>query len=157
MKCIILLSTFMAFLNIEAQIKTTYKYDAIQRVTQVNFQDGGFETYTYDKVGNRKTFAKVVPNDTPPPSSVQNTDKQDIFKIYPNPTDGVFSMEGNLTSPSESVIKLYDISGREIKSFTIPKTAIVFQTIDITTVPGGNYLLVINYGDRKRSWNIIKQ
>lgn len=148
----------LIFLNLKSQEKTNYKYDAIQRIIRVDFQNGGYETYTYDKVGNRKSFIKLIPKPIDStPNSIQNSEIQDVFKIYPNPTDGVFSLEGNLNSPAESVIKLYDISGREIKSFTVLKTAIVFQTIDITTVPSGNYLLVINYGDRKRSWNIIKQ
>jgi YD repeat-containing protein len=152
---LITLLVILFFINSYSQTKTTYKYDAMQRITRVDFQDGGFETYTYDKVGNRKTFTKVVPID--PPSSVQNTDKQDIFKIYPNPTDRVFSIEGNLVSSSDAVLKVYDLSGREILSQSIPKSIHIKQELDISKYSTGNYVLVIHYGDRKRSWNVVKQ
>jgi YD repeat-containing protein len=138
-----------------SQTKTTYKYDVMNRITEVRFADGGFESYSYDKVGNRKSMTKVIP--PPPPSSVQNTDKQDIFKIYPNPTSGVFSLEGSIQKPTESRIVLYDISGRVIKSIEIPKGTEIKQQIDISNVPNGNYMLVFSSGEVKRSWTIIKQ
>ncbi|MFN6328186.1 MAG: T9SS type A sorting domain-containing protein [Chitinophagales bacterium] len=140
-----------------AQTNTTYKYDAMQRITEARFSDGGFETYSYDKVGNRKSFIKVIPIDTlPAPSAVHNSEP-DIFKIYPNPTDGVFSLEGSLLTPSDAVLKIFDLSGREILSQTIPKSSKIKQELDISRYTSGNYLFVIQYGDRKRSWNIIKQ
>ncbi len=32
---------------------TTYKYDALGRVIEVDYPDGSIVTYTYDKAGNR--------------------------------------------------------------------------------------------------------
>ena len=32
---------------------TTYKYDALGRVTEVDYADGSIVTYTYDAAGNR--------------------------------------------------------------------------------------------------------
>lgn len=39
------------FLN--AQTKNTKQYDAVQRVTEVHFQDKGYDIYTYDKVNDK--------------------------------------------------------------------------------------------------------
>lgn len=163
MNSIKLITFFLGILfsnEILSQSKTTYKYDAMQRIIRVDFQAGGFETYTYDKVGNRKSFIKVVPIDTPPPppppSSIQST-SQDVFKIYPNPTDGVFSLEGTLVSPSDAVLNIYDPSGKEILSRSVPRSSLLKQELDIRKYSAGNYVLIILYEDKKRSWTINKQ
>lgn len=155
MKFVLFFGFILPSFYLDGQDKTTYKYDAMNRITEAQFADGGFETYSYDKVGNRKAL-KVVPIDTTPPSAIKNS-KLDNFKIYPNPTDGVFSLEGKIEKPIESRVTLYDISGREIKSITIPKGTEIKQQIDISNVPSGNYIMVFNAGDVKRSWTIIKQ
>lgn len=152
---LILVSLLLTGQLLNAQVKTTYKYDAMQRITRVDFQGGLYETYSYDKVGNRKSFIKVVP--IPPPSSIQSVLKDDMFKIYPNPTFGIYSLKGKLITLSEAVFKIHDLTRREILSQSLSKSSQIKQELDISKYTAGSYLLVIQHEDKKRSWTIIKQ
>jgi len=45
-----------------------YRYDLLNRVTNVDYGNGSIMSYTYDPAGNRLTYAAVVTNDVVAPS-----------------------------------------------------------------------------------------
>ena len=41
-------------------ITITYDYDPLNRLTDANYSDGTYYTYTYDAVGNRRTQESYI-------------------------------------------------------------------------------------------------
>lgn len=66
------------------------------------------------------------------------------FTVYPNPSDGVFTL--NLSSPTASDldIRVVDLQGKVVYEKTIRAAVRVDETIDLTTQAQGIYFLKIN-------------
>ena len=57
----ILVALFMAaFAQTASAGTTSYKYDALGRVTEVDYPDGSIVTYTYDAAGNRTQTTRTA-------------------------------------------------------------------------------------------------
>jgi hypothetical protein len=86
------------------------------------------------------------------PTSIRNT-KNNIFQIYPNPTDGkIYIQFSNL---QKGLIRIYQVNGQEIISPTEVKNSNHYS-IDISNYPEGMY--IITFEDSKNIWSekIIK-
>jgi hypothetical protein len=44
-----------------------------------------------------------------------------MFKIYPNPANSIVTIEYSLLNDEESVLQLFDITGRKVKEISLPK------------------------------------
>jgi YD repeat-containing protein len=84
--------------------QTTYQYDNLNRLTQVNYSNGTSVVYTYDELGNRikKTIDAT-------PSGVEEVSVSEI-EIYPNPTKDIVIIKG----ASGKDIAVYSILGKKI-------------------------------------------
>ncbi|WP_222165197.1 FG-GAP-like repeat-containing protein [Edaphocola aurantiacus] len=72
------------------------------------------------------------------------------FEVYPNPvTDKVM-----LVNSMPGTACLYDISGRLVRSYTLP---VGKTTVDMQALPSGTYFLQFNTGAAQRSSTIVKQ
>lgn len=117
--------------------------------------------YTYDASGNR-TQSQIInirgggTDDTQ--DTVRNTLREKLgghqISVYPNPTEGQFSVEISSIETLESAsITIYSMTG-----------GIVFQTdkpearneIDLTSCPDGMYLMVIRINGAASTWKVIK-
>ena len=75
--------------------------------------------------------------------------------IYPNPTEGNFSVEiGQTETIEKSSISIYSMTGVTIYQVEDPDSV---TEIDITTSPDGIYILRIMVNDEISTWRIIKQ
>jgi hypothetical protein len=86
------------------------------------------------------------------PTSIKNS-KNNIFQIYPNPTDGkIYIQFSNL---QKGLIRIYQVNGQEIISPTEVKNLNRYS-IDISNYPEGMY--IITFEDSKNIWSekIIK-
>ncbi len=63
------------------------------------------------------------------------------MRIYPNPTSGQLSIETEGDIPNGSSYSIHDIMGREVASGNLQER---IQTIDVSNIPSGQYLLVIS-------------
>ena len=83
----------LAVLQVSAQSKVTYIYDANNRLTKVVYASGRTVEYTYDAVGNRKTKTvtvekKAIPGDANDDKAVDVADVVAIVnKILGEPND----------------------------------------------------------------------
>jgi len=72
------------------------------------------------------------------------------FEVYPNPvTDKVM-----LVNSVPGKASLYDISGRLVRSYTLPAGK---TTVDMQALPSGSYFLQFNTGAEQRSSTMVKQ
>jgi len=75
------------------------------------------------------------------------------LKVYPNPSNGLFSIEVFIPNTEKSVLEVYDILGKKVKSVQIEKS-IGLQTIplDLSKSASGEYIVVF-----KNSTNVIEK
>lgn len=70
------------------------------------------------------------------------------IKIYPNPTDGLVQIQG----VNNAIIRVMDNTGRMLKQQVMTN-----ETLDISDLPKGNYILVINSNESTVVKKIVKQ
>lgn len=120
--------------------------------------------FTYDANGNRTMRAVItLKSATIQSDSIQA--KEDIkplddkvglqrTRIYPNPTKGILRIDFPELGDQLPIIRAYDQSGRQI----IQKTALSSgNEIDLSAYPPGFYMMVIQIGQEKKDWKIIKE
>jgi hypothetical protein len=125
--------------------------------------------YTYDAAGNRtqrqyacnntgrvagpEAIASVVrmPSDTL--SDKKPVTVEQVEALYPNPTTGLFTVTFTQALKNASV-ELLDANGRIVQRHQKSGSKMSF---DLSGVPSGLYLIVINENGRRFSQRIIKQ
>jgi hypothetical protein len=123
------------------------------------FADGTIN-YSYDASGNR-VYAEHVINLRQ--AEMDSTGKvkpmlheltSHRITIYPNPTDGNFSIEiGTPETIEQASITIYSMSGTIIYREDEPDAV---NEIDITSSPDGMYMLIIRIDGETSTWKIIK-
>lgn len=115
--------------------------------------------YTYDASGNRTYSQKeIIIRGNQSKEGDHDPRYQDLslhrITIFPNPTDGRFSVEitGNGTLEGAS-ITLYGASGSIVYYDDEVESV---NEIDITLFANGIYLLIIRVDGKTSSWKIIK-
>jgi PDZ domain/Secretion system C-terminal sorting domain len=78
-------------------------------------------------------------------------------RIYPNPTDGVFSFSFN-TTPGPLAVSITDVNGQVVYRDLNDNTTGTYQNdINIKDLPQGNYIITVNQGDKVFTQQISKQ
>ena len=72
-----------------------------------------------------------------PPTKTQVVAKKGFMEIFPNPTNGVFTIKGNL---SGYVFDILDVNGKTFLDGTGPSPSNLL-TIDLSDLPSGLYLI----------------
>ncbi len=70
------------------------------------------------------------------------------FKVYPNPSNGIFNVEFNSKNTSDVEIKLFDITGRNILKRVFKNNSTMFnERINIQHISSGVYILQVKRGN----------
>jgi len=79
------------------------------------------------------------------------------IKVYPNPSKGVFSIEVFIPNTEETILEVYDLLGKKVKSVTIEKS-IGLKTIplDLSKMASGEYVIIFKNKANKIERKIIK-
>ncbi len=83
--------------------------------------------------------------------SIAPDETSEIFKLYPNPTSGIFYIDASI-KPVEKIV-IQDILGREIYVFSNLKTV---TTVDLSSETTGVYLVKIYYSGLIMTRKIVK-
>jgi hypothetical protein len=128
----------------------------------------GMCAYSYDNAGNRiSRWGGADPEEPEPPEDEEENSAEFsstgfkqlklgyTVKIYPNPTEGRFSVEVlNLSNDKKGEISLYNASGKTIIRKKMVSEIIPF---DLISYPEGIYILTIKIEDKISNWKIIKK
>ena len=87
--------------------------------------------------------------------SVDEFSIKNNVKIFPNPSQGVFTLQKSSNIDLEDA-KIYDINGRFIKSIDLSKMQLN-KEIDLTNVASGIYFIEITTKNTKETLKLIKQ
>lgn len=101
--------------------------DEAQRVSS------NFASYTF--------FAGAYADMSSFPTQVENLTKDNSIAVYPNPSNGIFSLTSNKKMESYSI---FDALGRKVASKTTDSTT---QSIDIQLLNTGMYYLMVQFED----------
>lgn len=126
----------------------------------VSVHADGIINYTYDGSGNRTSAERIInlrqaeTDSTGKVKPMLHELTSHRITIYPNPTDGNFSIEiGTPETIEQASITIYSMSGTIIYYDDEPDAV---NEIDITSSPDGMYLLIIRIDGENSTWKIIK-
>ncbi|MGB4204139.1 MAG: T9SS type A sorting domain-containing protein, partial [Bacteroidales bacterium] len=89
-------------------------------------------------------------------SEIYETQTTDFFRVYPNPTTGIFTLELNTGNDSGSVrIDIFNMLGERILN-TEQQTNSHYQ-LDLSGNKAGVYFIRVMYGENNRIEKLIKQ
>ncbi|MBX7243093.1 MAG: S8 family serine peptidase [Bacteroidia bacterium] len=138
------------------------------------FGDGGVSTlqnptHTYTTTGNYQVQVTATDNftcedtDTLNVNVINTTDITDgisgigIFRLVPNPSNGLFSLELTLNEKQNAAIEITDVLGRIL--YCIPATSYYKDIIplDLQMYPSGVYWIRIHLGKKEIALKAIKE
>ncbi|MCX6153846.1 MAG: T9SS type A sorting domain-containing protein [Candidatus Kapabacteria bacterium] len=114
--------------------------------------------YSYDAAGNRisRSFSAqkiAVPHSNSPSKAIADT-KHDI-KVAPNPTTGIVSLSiTNLAKDESGSVVVVDLNGTIVYSL---KSISAANSLDLSSLPNGVYIMNVEISGMKTSWKIVKQ
>jgi len=79
------------------------------------------------------------------------------FKLFPNPSTGVFKVEFTSVSDSPVVVSVVDLLGRKVYQKQYEKSANFSETIDLKNNTAGVYMVTVEDGQRKEVKKIVIQ
>jgi hypothetical protein len=123
---------------------TPYAGQAV-KIRFVGQQTSGDFFLDIDNIGIR---AKDVSTDDDLPVST--------VRLYPNPTEGIITIEGVAPSGSELSIALYSLLGNLIYTVPTSVTGAFAQQMDMSAYPSGMYFMVLSDGIRSQTLKLIK-
>lgn len=79
----------------------------------------------------------------------------DNFKVYPNPSDGIFKVKFNSEETGDVDIMIYDLLGRKISHKVFKSQENIFdENLDLSQVTGGIYILSVKRANKMSSHKI---
>jgi len=85
------------------------------------------------------------------PLAVQRVNDNNVVKIYPNPSKGLF----NIIAPENSTIEVYNLLGIKVTKI---EHSLALNTVDLSNLSDGNYIVKVINGNKvtTKKLNIIK-
>lgn len=72
---------------------------------------------------------------------------------YPNPAVSTLYFKQRMKDATQGTITIYNISGKAMKSYNLPAGDNQQQALDITSLPGGTYILQVVYKNSTYKWS----
>jgi type IX secretion system substrate protein len=115
--------------------------------------DPPYFEYDYDGAGNRTHRVLVVP--VPRLADGEKPELDVKINVYPNPTPGRLNISiSELKNEEKTSIKVLDLEGRVVVDMDNLQ---MDNPVDLTDLPNGAYIIVIQLGKEVTKWKIIKQ
>ena len=84
-----------------------------------------------------------------------NTKLKGGLTVYPNPTTDNITVSHSKAS-ANTTLNVLTVSGKKVSSITVSKDA-VQTSVDVSTLPAGNYVIVINNAGERSSVKFVKE
>ncbi|HHB79370.1 MAG TPA: PKD domain-containing protein [Saprospiraceae bacterium] len=78
------------------------------------------------------------------------------IELYPNPSNGIYTLDVQSIKADQIDISIYDILGRKVMEKNWSKTQKIHEDISIENQPAGNYIFQLNYQGRILTGKIVK-
>ncbi|MBR6162069.1 MAG: T9SS type A sorting domain-containing protein [Bacteroidales bacterium] len=142
--CLFIASALLA----QAPLARTYDYDASgNRVLRKTITMRSLETTTPDTAYNReREYCKMED----PNIFSDNVCKQDV-RIFPNPTSGMLTLMFDRPL-GNGYYRVFSLSGKILLEGNLSQNT----KMDLSSLPGGTYLIRITLDNDSETWKIIK-
>ena len=109
------------------------------------YLDGLYEvTYSaVDASGNKATDVKRYVNIYTEVSGIDNNGSNNLFHVYPNPSNGIVNLEMNLENAQNASVVVFDASGKEIYTVATLNPATRNLQIDLSDKASGMYFVKV--------------
>ncbi|GHT60562.1 hypothetical protein AGMMS50239_09750 [Bacteroidia bacterium] len=92
----------------------------------------------------------------------EQSKKEDIqpiaYNFYPNPVTDILNLRFNTQEGAETIVSLYELSGREVLRKTCPaENGYRQETLPVSSYPPGTYILRISCGNQYAAEQIVKK
>ncbi len=77
----------------------------------------------------------------------ENLELKNEISIYPNPSDGLFYMDGNLEKNQNVEIRVYNVIGQMVWQKNVADVSILKEALDLSRLEDGNYFVRIQLED----------
>ena len=118
----------------------------------------GLNTYN---IYDAPTPAHIWIRDSVSVQLITNLELEDLiagFELYPNPTDGNFSIELSNLQQNEATIEIFDLQGRSVFQQSLATTSGRAKAdLRLENLPSGFYSVLVRDGQRQASRKIIVQ
>ncbi|MBP6796332.1 MAG: T9SS type A sorting domain-containing protein, partial [Saprospiraceae bacterium] len=78
-------------------------------------------------------------------------------RLFPNPTSGRFTLDIELNTPSEVMIRVYNVSGISKEARLLKGAASYRESFDLKDLPNGVYSLILQNGSESQVVHFIIQ
>ncbi len=146
-----------SFVNASCDVSYTTDYGQTWNSMIFPYEYAGWGVYAFDTanvylVGQSQTIIKSGVSGVVTSNQIASEPDNDTYKIYPNPSDGIFNIEN--TTIAETQIEIYNIAGSLIYKNKYTNKLI---PIDLTTYPNGLYLVKLSSEKQSATLKISKQ
>ena len=74
-------------------------------------------------------------------------DLENEISVYPNPSDGLFYVDGNLEKNQNVEIRVYNVIGQMVWRKNVDNVSILKEALDLSRLENGNYFMRIQLED----------
>jgi hypothetical protein len=82
------------------------------------------------------------------PTSSESPAQNAEFRVSPNPGGPLFYLEGELQTPRDLMLQVHDTLGRSVRTASFIHVSHVSETIDLSGLPSGEYILTVKTAER---------
>ncbi len=139
-------------------------YDATNDEYTVNVPGNTSFPYTLTvgndglSAGGTNCSANIVVNGTPCTVGIDEVASAMFVSIYPNPSNGKFTIKATLPEAGNISIKVLNMLGQEIMNQEVYSTVADFNTtVDLTEAAEGTYFIYLQSGDHQVMRRVVKQ
>ncbi len=81
------------------------------------------------------------------------------FKVFPNPTTDILTVEINETTDSDLVINIFDLTGKAISKddFSVTVNTQFSKEFNLENIPTGSYVVEVINGNRRSTQKVVKR
>jgi photosystem II stability/assembly factor-like uncharacterized protein len=146
-----------SFVNASCDVSYTTDYGQTWNSMIFPYEYAGWGVYAFDTsnvylVGQNQTIIKSGVSGVVTSNQIASEQGNHTYKIYPNPSDGIFNIESSINA--ETQIEIYNIAGSLIYQNKYPNK---FIPIDLTAYPNGLFLVKLSTEKQSNTIKISKQ
>ena len=163
-------SEFILNENIAHYANDVLKLDSYSDTTVLGYIFGGISSTAanifFSNTGTQSSAVhqifrvKLVPKHLVSVTQLDNEKSNLSLKVYPNPSDGTFSVQFNLPNQGDVVLELFSLTGKKIQELKLNALNAGLHTYEGTAfsnITAGSYLLKVSSGSHFQYQNIVIQ